>query len=132
MLKFDLDRFRQLEVRSDQLNAGARLASHTCSEARAELRRRELRWQKASDSVARTLHVYDEDHEKIAAFARDVEAARARFEVRDHARMKAHERWTAAGRLFRSCQDFLLNNGVSDPDAPHDEHRASSGLGVGR
>jgi hypothetical protein len=123
MIKFDIERYRWLEARAEQLNAASRLAGERYREANLDLRQREERLRKAPGRDEPYRHpLGDETLREISALEGDVETARARFEQCDRERVASSERWNAAARLFRACQDFLLAHGIVNPDAPHDQH----------
>ena len=131
MIRYDVEKYRRLQSRADQLNAAARASALRCREATEELQSRNQRWSKERELVNRTMDANDDDRATVSALERDVEVARVCYEQRDRERVESQEKWNAAATLFRACQDFLLANGVSDPDAPHDQHGAS-GLIPGR
>ena len=123
MIKFNIERYRQLEARGEQLNAVALLAGERYREANLELRRREERLRKATPMHLESRYPRsDEAIREVSALERDVETARSRFEQCDQERVASSERWAIAGRLFRACQDFLRTHGIDNPDAPHDQH----------
>lgn len=128
MIKFNIERYRQLEARAELLNAATRLAEERCREAKLEFLRREERLQKATPTHLESRYSRsDEAIREASALERDVQTARARFEQCDQERVASSQRWTAAARLFRACQDFLLAHGIVNPDAAHDEHSVKYG-----
>ena len=123
MIKFNIERYRQLEARAELLNAATRLAEERCREAKLEFLRREERLQKATPTHLESRYSRsDEAIREASALESDVQIGRECFEQCQQERVASYDRWAVAGRLFRACQDFLRTHGIDNPDAPHDQH----------
>jgi len=132
-MKFNIEMYRQLEARAEQLNSATRLAGERYREASLDVRQREERLRKETPThLASRSPQSDEQIREVAALQRDVEVGRSRFGQLDRERVESQARWNTAAALFKNCQDFLLAHGIANPDASHDQHSVSFVRRVGR